>query len=72
MRQTDTERHLSRLEAELSTRTAGLVSGAEIQRVVQQALHDLKGSVRRDSLPEMAARLAAARLGAHDRVLITA
>lgn len=72
MRQTDTERHLSRLEAELSARTAGLVTGAEIQRVLQQALHDLKGSVSRDSLPEMAARLAAARLDAHDRILVTA
>lgn len=64
MRQTDTELHLSRLENELRRRTAGAATENEIQNVLQQALRDLKGSVSRESLPEMAARLAAARLDA--------
>lgn len=61
---TVTELHLSRLENELRSRTAGAATGNEIQNVLQQALRDLKGSVSRESLPEMAARLAAARLDA--------
>jgi hypothetical protein len=64
MRHTDTELHLSRLEKELTSRTAGAATESEIQHVLQQALRDLKGSVSRESLPEMAARLAVARLRA--------
>lgn len=66
MRQTDIEMRLSRLETELFTRSKGMATAAEIQRVLQQALRDLQGSVSRDSLPEMAARLAAARLSTTD------
>jgi hypothetical protein len=62
MRQNDTERHLSRLEAELLAGTGGIVRQADIREAVRQALRDLAGSVHRDSLPEMASRLAAARL----------
>lgn len=69
---TDAELHLSRLEKELWTRTAGEATETEIQHVLHQALRDLKGSVSRESLPEMAARLAAARLDAgQHRVLTT-
>lgn len=72
MRRTDTELHLSRLEKELLSRRPGAATEAEIQYALQQALRDLKGSVSRESLPEMAARLTAARLdAAGHRVLTT-
>ena len=63
MRQTDTELHLARLQTELLTHSGGLTAEADIHRMLQQALRDLKGSVSACSLPEMAARLVAARLG---------
>ena len=71
MRQTDAELHLSRLERELSSWTGGAATEAEIQHVLRQALRDLKGSVSRESLPEMAARLAAARLDAAEHKVLT-
>lgn len=72
MRQTDTELHLSRLEKELSGRTAGASIESEIQQVLRQALRDLKGSVSRESLPEMATRLAVARLGSAEHKALMA
>ncbi|HVE27596.1 MAG TPA: hypothetical protein VNC22_19450 [Sporichthya sp.] len=58
----DADLHLSRLETELVARTTGGVDVADIRRALAQALRDLDGSVSRDSLAEMAARLVTARL----------
>lgn len=66
MLHSDAERHLSRLETELVTQTSGAVQVADIRRALAQALRDLEGSVSRDSLPEMAARLVTARLAARE------
>jgi hypothetical protein len=60
----DAELHLSRLETELVARTSGAVEVTDIRRALAQALRDLEGSVSRESLAEMAARLVTARLTA--------
>lgn len=72
MRQTDTEAHLARLQAELFEETGGAVPEAEIRRVLQQALRDLAGSVSGDSLPEMASRLAVTRLSSSQHNVLAA
>jgi hypothetical protein len=47
---------------ELAARFAGTFSDGQILTYVQNAINDLRGSVRAEALPEMAARLAHHRL----------
>jgi hypothetical protein len=60
----DAEQILSRLETELVAHTSGAISAADVRCALAQALRDLDGSVSRDTLPEMAARLVTARRSA--------
>lgn len=48
--------------AELSVRYSGQIPDEEIERCVNAAAGELRGSVSEDSLPEMAIRLAIVRL----------
>jgi hypothetical protein len=52
------------ISAELYAEFRGLVSDEAIRGYVREAMTDLRGSINREALPEMAARLARARLAA--------
>jgi hypothetical protein len=52
------------ISAELYVEFRGLVSDEAIRGYVRKAMTDLRGSINREALPEMAARLARARLAA--------
>ena len=53
-----------RLVEELFREFGGTVSGGTIRACLVQAIADLDGSISRESLPEMAVRLARIRLAA--------
>ena len=52
------------ISAELYAEFRGLVSDEAIRGGVREAMTDLRGSINREALPEMAARLARVRLAA--------
>ena len=55
---------ISTIVAELQTEYAGVISQQAIARCVRRSVHDLRGSISLEALPEMASRLAHVRLAA--------
>jgi len=52
------------ISAELYGEFRGVLSDEAIRSFIREAMTDLRGSINREALPEMAARLARARLAA--------